>query len=65
LQQVIIAAAQILLAAKEPKQVASNAFLKLCRLDVNDEIEKWARSGRITARKGFDGTPSLNAFPCT
>jgi hypothetical protein len=32
-----------LLAASEPKEVALNAWLKLCRLDVNDEIEKWAR----------------------
>jgi hypothetical protein len=34
---------QILLAASTPKEVALNAWLKLCRLDVNDEIEKWAR----------------------
>lgn len=34
---------QIYIAAKEPREVALNAWLKLCRLDVNDEIEKWAR----------------------
>jgi hypothetical protein len=39
----LISRKQILLAASEPKEVALNAWLKLCRLDVNDEIEKWAR----------------------
>ena len=35
---------EILIAADSPAQVASNAWLKLCRLDVNDEIERWART---------------------
>ncbi|KAG7529431.1 hypothetical protein FFLO_05659 [Filobasidium floriforme] len=46
----------ILLAASEPKEVALNAWLKLCRLDVNDEIEKWAR---VPPRFSADGRVAL------
>ena len=46
-------------------EIASNAFLKLCKLDVRDETERWARTapkfttdGRvavITIHSGFQG----------
>ncbi|OCF45106.1 hypothetical protein I317_00907 [Kwoniella heveanensis CBS 569] len=34
----------IMLAARTPADMANNAFLKLCRLDVGDETAKWART---------------------
>lgn len=34
---------EIMLEAERPSQIASNAFLKLCKLDVNQETERWAR----------------------
>jgi hypothetical protein len=36
-----------MLDAEHPRQVASNAFLKLCRLDASAETEKWARTGKL------------------
>jgi hypothetical protein len=36
-----------MLDADHPRQVASNAFLKLCRLDATAETEKWARTGKF------------------
>ena len=52
-----------MLDATHPREVAANAFLKLCRLDVNAETERWARTpprfsadGRvalITVASGF------------
>jgi hypothetical protein len=54
---------EIMLNADHPREVAANAFLKLCRLDVNAETERWARTppkfsadGRIaliTVASGF------------
>jgi hypothetical protein len=35
---------QIYLEAETPSQLATNAFLKLCKLDVSQETEKWART---------------------
>jgi len=58
---------QIMLDADHPRQIASNAFLKLCRLDASAETEKWARTaprfsadGRvavITIHSGFQSEP--------
>jgi hypothetical protein len=55
-----------MLQADSASQVASNAFLKLCRLDVAQETERWARTapkfaldGRVavvTVDSGFQGT---------
>jgi len=54
-----------MLQADNASQVASNAFLKLCRLDVAQETERWARTapkfaldGRVavvTVDSGFQG----------
>ena len=38
-----------MLKAKSPAEIASNAFLKLCKLDVRDETEKWARTGKLNS----------------
>ncbi|KAI5453465.1 hypothetical protein NCC49_005940 [Naganishia albida] len=46
----------ILIAANNPREVANNAWLKLCRLDVNEEIEKW---GRQPPRFSEDGKVAL------
>ena len=37
---------QIMLNARGPREIATNAFLKLCKLDVRAETEKWARKGQ-------------------
>ncbi|KAL7420743.1 hypothetical protein Q5752_004695 [Cryptotrichosporon argae] len=34
----------IYLGAAEPRQLASNAFFQLCKMDVRDETERWART---------------------
>ncbi|KAI9635701.1 uncharacterized protein MKK02DRAFT_24910 [Dioszegia hungarica] len=34
----------IMLQAKGPKDIANHAYLKLCKIDVKDETEKWART---------------------
>ena len=34
-----------MLQAKGPKDIANHAYLKLCKIDVKDETEKWARTG--------------------
>jgi len=47
---------QILLNAGHPREVANNAFLKLCRLDVNAETERWART---PPRFSIDGQVAL------
>jgi hypothetical protein len=54
-----------MLEANSASQVASNAFLKLCRMDVSQETERWARTppkfaadGRVavvTVDTGFQG----------
>lgn len=54
-----------MLAADNASQVANNAFLKLCRMDVSSETERWARTapkfaldGRVavvTVDSGFQG----------
>ncbi|KAK4685760.1 single-stranded-DNA-specific exonuclease, partial [Tremellales sp. Uapishka_1] len=59
----------IILDAKSPSQIASNAFLKLCKLDVQAETEKWARTpprfsedGRVavvTVDTGFQVHPVI------
>ena len=36
---------QIMPQAQTPAAIASNAFLKLCKLDVGAETERWARTG--------------------
>lgn len=43
---------QIMLHADSAGQVANNAFLKLCRLDVSQETEKWARTAPKFAADG-------------
>ena len=65
---------KIMLAASSASQVANNAFLKLCRMDVASETEKWARTapkfaldGRVavvTVDSGFQGgsLPILSLF---
>jgi len=59
----------IYLDARTPSQLASNAFLKLCKLDVSQETEKWARTppkfsadGRVaivTVATGFQVHPVI------
>jgi len=41
-----------MLQADSAAQVANNAFLKLCRLDVSQETEKWARTAPKFAADG-------------
>ncbi|CAD6575066.1 MAG: hypothetical protein TREMPRED_001293 [Tremellales sp. Tagirdzhanova-0007] len=58
-----------MLMAKSPAEIASNAYLKLCKLDVRDETEKWARTaprfsldGRVavvTIESGFQIHPVI------
>jgi hypothetical protein len=36
----------IYLNAQSPDQVTRNAFLKLCKMDVAAETERWARTGK-------------------
>lgn len=49
-----------MLSADSPAQVANNAFLKLCRLDVAAETEKWARTRTcIETHHPFPLTPLL------
>jgi hypothetical protein len=47
---------QIMLKAKSPTDIANNAFLKLCKLDVREETEKWARTGDFS--KDATGPPT-------
>ncbi|WWD09001.1 hypothetical protein V865_007116 [Kwoniella europaea PYCC6329] len=42
----------IMLNARSPSELASNAFLKLCKLDVADETAKWARTPPRFAKDG-------------
>ncbi|WWC85785.1 uncharacterized protein L201_000652 [Kwoniella dendrophila CBS 6074] len=59
----------IMLKASNPTDLASNAFLKLCKLDVGDETTKWARTpprfskdGRVavcTIHTGFQIHPVI------
>lgn len=66
---------QIMLEANSASQVASNAFLKLCRMDVSQETERWARTppkfsldGRaavVTVHTGFQGMSPICALPWT
>jgi len=61
-----------MLQADSAAQVANNAFLKLCRLDVSQETEKWARTapkfaadGRVavvTVDSGFQSKASSWTF---
>lgn len=62
-----------MLESESPAAIASNAYLKLCRLDVNAETERWARTppkfsvdGRvavITINTGFQGEEKGSLFP--
>jgi hypothetical protein len=59
-----------MLQADSASEVANNAFLKLCRLDVSQETERWARTppkfaldGRVavvTVDSGFQGTTTIS-----
>lgn len=40
-----------MLEADNPSYVAAHAYLKLCKLDVRDETEKWARTRESSLRK--------------
>lgn len=50
-----------MLNAKGPRDVATNAYLKLCRLDVNGETERWARTG--TGLQSSQGVRLMCAAP--
>lgn len=41
-----------MLAADSASEVANNAFLKLCRMDVTQETERWARTAPKFALDG-------------
>ncbi|ORX34770.1 hypothetical protein BD324DRAFT_634900 [Kockovaella imperatae] len=43
---------KILLEANTPQAVASHAYLKLCKLDVGDETQKWARTAPKFSQDG-------------
>jgi hypothetical protein len=36
-----------MLQARHPKDIADHAYLKLCKIDVKEETEKWARTGKL------------------
>lgn len=40
-----------MLEADNPSYVAAHAYLKLCKLDVRDETEKWARTRESLLRR--------------
>jgi hypothetical protein len=53
-----------MLRADGPADVAANAFLKLCKLDVRDETEKWARTGKPDVQTELiDSTKVLAGWP--
>jgi hypothetical protein len=54
----LISRFQILIAANNPREVANDAWLKLCRLDVNEEIAKWGRQ-RTSSRSTCPRATSL------